>query len=305
MNDIRLGEIIRSGDKGDIVLLGFPWDTGVKINGGRPGARKGPERFRCWLEHLGSVHNPEKKIDLSSLTIVDAGDIPMLGSLEEAHSQLTHRVSAIIQAGGIPFVVGGGNDQSYPNACALMEAKSGEKIGAINIDAHLDVRPLKDGQAHSGSPFRLLLEDSRFRGENFIEFSSQGSQCSWEHAEYIRRKKGRILWLDEIQREGHLIETFNASLGNLAWNCSALFVSFDLDSIMGAEAPGVSCPGVLGLNVRDATSIAFHSGSHPSVHLFDLSEYNPEIEDERTGRLAVAIFYHFCMGVAARKIKRR
>lgn len=69
--------------------------------------------------------------------------------------------------GGIPFVIGGGNDQSYPNACGLIRAmkeKQSEgkhKVGVINIDAHLDVRPLKEGKVHSGSPFRLLLENSK------------------------------------------------------------------------------------------------------------------------------------------------
>ncbi len=54
----------------------------------------------------------------------------------------------------------------------------------VNIDAHFDVRPLKDGKAHSGSPFRLMLEDvlwAEARG-HFVEFASQGGQCSAEHA---------------------------------------------------------------------------------------------------------------------------
>ncbi len=82
--------------------------------------------------------------------------------------------------GGIPFVVGGGNDQSYPNASALLAHVQSSvgwvdhaidiqrlltlcsgKVGVINIDAHLDVRPKKEGRVHSGSPFRLLLEDGQ------------------------------------------------------------------------------------------------------------------------------------------------
>lgn len=65
--------------------------------------------------------------------------------------------------------IGGSNDQSYPNVAALL-ASAPQKIGVINIDAHFDVRPLKDGKAHSGSPFRLMLEDSRFlpNGGKFI-----------------------------------------------------------------------------------------------------------------------------------------
>ncbi len=301
MSDAKLWQRIRSGTEGQIVLLGFPHDEGVKVNGGREGASKGPDHFRYWLKRFGTVHNPEAAEDLSSLAIADAGDISAKLPLEEAHAELASRVQSILKAGGIPFVVGGGNDQSYPNASALLTCKDAKEVGVVNVDAHLDVRPLKDGRAHSGSSFRQLLEDPRFHGENFIEFAAQGSQCGREHADYIRSKQGRILWLSDIEQQGHAVDSFQASLGNLAWDCSCLFVSFDLDSVAGCDAPGVSCPGILGLSAKDAVSIAYYSGSHPSVCLFDLSEYNPLIEDERTGRLAAALFYYFCLGVAARK----
>ena len=78
-----------------------------------------------------------------------------------------------------------------------------------------------------------------------------------------------------------------------------LFRSFDLDSV--SAAPGVSCPAVVGLTARDALAIAEMSGRHPAVELFDLSEYNPLAESELTGRLATAMFYHFCLGFASRK----
>lgn len=52
--------------------------------------------------------------------------------------------------------IGGSNDQSYPNASALLSVAP-KKVGVVNIDSHFDVRPLKEGKVHSGSPFRLLL----------------------------------------------------------------------------------------------------------------------------------------------------
>jgi formiminoglutamase len=55
------------------------------------------------------------------------------------------------------FSIGGSNDQSYQNIRALMELNPDKKFGVINIDQHFDVRPLKDGKAHSGSPFRQML----------------------------------------------------------------------------------------------------------------------------------------------------
>ncbi|MBI5427423.1 MAG: formimidoylglutamase [Nitrospinae bacterium] len=301
MTDSRLHEIVRPGMDGNVVLLGFPRDTGVEINGGRTGSAQGPEQFRSWLKRFGTLANPEEDADLSTISISDAGDIPPGCSHEEAHLALAEKTAEILRRGGTPFVVGGGNDQSYPNASALLNCRPGLPVGVVNVDAHLDVRPLKDGRAHSGSPFRLLLEDVRFQGENFIEFASQGSQCSREHAEYVLRKKGRILWLSKLQEHGNAAHAFRETIGNLSWSRPSLFVSFDLDAVSANEAPGVSCPGVLGLSAFDAVQIARLSGQHPAVELFDLSEYNPAIESERTGRLAVAIFYYFCLGFAARK----
>lgn len=299
MGDVKLGEIIQTGETGDIVLLGFPYDEGVRVNNGREGARHGPDKFRAWLKRSGTVDNPESPTGLSRLKISDSGNITTGLSLEDAHTRLRDRVASILAAGAVPFCIGGGNDQSFPNASALL-AHAASPVGVINVDAHLDVRPLKQNRAHSGSPFRLLLEDPRFSGENFTEFAAQGNQCSREHAQYIERMKGNILWLSQMARP---TEDFRRSLTALANRCSAVFVSFDLDAISSCHAPGVSCPGVRGLTAEDALSIAWVAGAHPAVSLFDLSEYNPLIEEERTGRLAAAIFYYFCLGFATREVK--
>ena len=301
MTDATLADNLRKGQKGNVVLLGFPCDAGVKINGGRTGAGHGPEKFRSWIRLYGTVDNPELNIDLSRITLADAGDIPGDLPLDQSHTALTEKTASIIQQGGIPFVVGGGNDQSWPNARALLDSKPDTPIGVINIDAHLDVRLPKDGQAHSGSPFRLLLEDSRFSGSQFIEFAAQGSQVSREHARYVTEKGAQIIWYSEVSRGDAASEAFRGALGRLAWECDSLFVSFDLDSVRASDAPGVSCPGIMGLRAKEAFEMAFAAGAHPKVDLFDLSEYNPLIEEERTGRLAVGIFYHFCLGVASRK----
>lgn len=79
--------------------------------------------------------------------------------------------------------IGGSNDQSYPNASALLSSYPNSRIAVVNLDSHFDVRPLKEGKAHSGSPFRLMLEDSRFKSTNslFVEFGSKGATCSNVH----------------------------------------------------------------------------------------------------------------------------
>jgi formiminoglutamase len=216
----------------------------------------------------------------------------------------------VLEAGAIPFVVGGGNDQSYANARAWLGSNFGP-LSVINVDAHLDVRPLKEGRAHSGSPFRLLLEDPRFAGGGaaFLEFAAQGAQCSAQHAAWLQERGSRIMWLSEIRRKG-VGAAFDEALASLSPE-SWLFVSFDLDAVVGCDAPGVSAPGVVGLTSAEALQICFAAGAHPRVRLFDLSEYNPLAEPGadgimagyRTGKLVAAMFYHFLLGLATRTKK--
>lgn len=72
-------------------------------------------------------------------------------------------------------------------------------------------------------------------------------------------------------------------------------------AVQGADAPGVSCPGNIGLSAAEALDMCFVAGSNPRVRLFDLSEFNPAVDDYRTGRLVANMWYWFCMGVASRK----
>jgi len=170
----------------------------------------------------------------------------------------------------------------------------------VNIDAHLDVRDLKNGQCHSGSPFRLLLNDPDFgkRNGNFIEFASQGLQCSAEHASWLVKKGGRIIWLDELRKGPTIKESFINLLDLIG---DELFVSFDLDAVKYSDAPGVSCASPTGLTAQEAFDICFEAGRHAKVKLFDLSEFNPAAEKYCTSRLVSFMFYYFCCGVAVRK----
>lgn len=309
LDDPRMGDLLQKRtleeavavtkkhpDKPHIVLVGFPWDEGTRRNGGRVGAADAPSVVRKFVQRFGPLVNPETGADLNKLLLSDVGDVSAAGTLEEAHEELRKTVSQLIAAGAIPFVLGGSNDQSYPNASALLDHHR-ENVTVVNIDAHLDVRPLKEGKAHSGSPFRQLLEDPRFAGSatnKFVEFAVQGNQCSKEHADYVTSKGGIIYWLSKVRAStpSALFQQGAIASG------SHIFVSFDIDAIASADCPGVSAPAVVGLSADDALAIAQIAGSDPRVCLFDVSEFNPKAEDYRTGRLVATILYFFACGVA-------
>jgi arginase family enzyme len=69
----------------------------------------------------------------------------------------------------------------------------------INLDAHFDVRPLKDGKAHSGSPFRQMLTHELFHKNRsiFIEFGCKGATCSNEHYKFLQEHGAQVYWLEK------------------------------------------------------------------------------------------------------------
>jgi formiminoglutamase len=300
-DDPRLGTIITSGSDGDIVIVGYPYDEGVRRNGGRVGAARAPAVVRGFLQKVGTVVNPEFNIDLKTIKLTDQGDVDASLSLEDGHKALHVAVLGLVQKNKIPFVIGGGNDQSYPNGYGLLKHYLKE-VGVVNIDAHLDVRPLKNDKAHSGSPFRQLIESPEFSapgsGNKFMEFAAQGSQCSAIHAKYVIDNGGEIVWLSQLKEQPKTMkQIFKEKLDGLGKH---IFVSFDIDSISSADCPGVSAPAAIGLSAQDALDICFTAGQHPNVKLIDISEFNPLIEDYRTGRLVAFMFYYFALGFASR-----
>jgi len=302
--DPRIGDLLKTclesrsiENLTKVAILGYPCDEGVKRNNGRVGSKFGPTCLRKLLPKLGPLVNPEFKTDIRNIYLVDEGNVEITDTLEENHKQLTDSVNSLLTDGFIGIIVGGGNDQSYCNARALMQLPNQGNVGVVNIDAHLDARPLLEGNlAHSGSPFRQLLTDPTFNGV-FYEFAVQGNQCSADHAEFVQQKGGNLIWLSAVKKNGALNEFTNVLN---AFETRDTFVSFDIDSIRGADCPGVSCPAVIGLSSQEALDIAFAAGSHPHTKLLDLSEFNPTIEEDRTARLVSNIIYYFLMGVSSR-----
>src|SRR5262249_54229160 len=136
------------------VLIGFPEDEGVRRNGGRAGAAQAPREIREWLYRL-SAWDPQANVDLSTLPPLDMGDVRP-ADMEEMQKALADGVAGVWGRGGVPVLLGGGHELAYGHYLGFVAAQ--RRAAIINLDAHLDVRPLLDDKGHSGSPFRQALE---------------------------------------------------------------------------------------------------------------------------------------------------
>ena len=171
-NDPRMGEIVRRDPKyyesSDIVILGCPQDEGVRRNNGRQGAATAPEKIREQFYKL-TPFNIRKRI-------FDLGNVNIGTTLEETHETHQAVVRQVLSDGKRLIVLGGGNDISYPDGCAMADVFGPENWIAVNVDSHLDVRISEE--RNSGTQYRQLLDDGRLRPSGFYEVGFQTHFCS-------------------------------------------------------------------------------------------------------------------------------
>jgi formiminoglutamase len=257
-----------------IALLGLPDDTGVRLNNGRTGAAGGPKAFRAALARYGAA-------DCAAGTlprVFDAGDVMPTGSLEKTHERVTEATTALLDRGLLPIAIGGGHDLTLPFVRAV--AAKYPKIAGVYFDAHLDVRET----AGSGMAFRRLVEDCGVNALHVHGF--QPLVNSKDHLDWFRAHGGRT----------HLDPTRVVLPAG-----RNLFVSFDLDVLDAAHAPGVSAVNPSGWSVREAEAWALVCGADSRVRCFDLMELNPAYDsDGRTARIAAHLFLTFLQGFAQR-----
>ena len=297
-DDPRLGERIeraadlRQGRGGaTVALIGYADDRAVVNGRGRPGAAQGPVELRRFLSRL----TPGDHGQLDRLALRDLGDAaPALGGVEQVHAAIEEAALAALAAGACVVLLGGGHDGAYASHSALLRAVGGP-VAAVNVDAHLDVRPLRDGLITSGTPFRRLAE--RW-GERYAltELGIQPQHNARAHREWAAARGFAVLALDEVR--GRVPAAFAEALRKPG---EALAVSLDLDAVEAATAPGVSAPCPDGLTASDLYACARLAGQEPRVRVLDVMELSPPLDaDGRTARLGAAAIWQFLAGLAAR-----
>lgn len=273
----RVGSGFRTDDPRGcaIALIGLPDDTGVRLNGGRPGAAEGPAAFRAALGRYGA-----REIAGGAWPgVFDAGDVLPAQSLEETHRRVTEAVEDLLEAGLLPVAVGGGHDLTFPFVRAVAARLETPMIG-VYLDAHLDVR----NEEGSGMPFRRLVEGCGVSALHVHGLDPLSN--STEHLAWFASHGGRI----------------DIGGPDDEWPSGELFVSLDLDVIDQSFAPGVSAMNPCGWTPDLACRWARAAGRCERVRCFDLMELSPPLDPSgRTARLAARLFLEFLRGVSERR----
>jgi len=292
-DDPRLGERIETGIplRNGVALVGFADDRAVVNGRGRPGAALGPAEARRFLSRL----TPGDGGELEGLRIRDLGDAAPSGSIEETHAVAEEAALEALRAGACVVLLGGGHDGAFASHSALLRAVRG-RVAAVNVDAHLDVRPLREGKITSGTPFRRLAERWGDR-YGLHEFGIQPQHNAKAHRLFCEERGFLIVTLAQAREEG-IAPAFERAL---AQDGEALAVSLDLDAVEAASAPGVSAPCPDGFSAADLFACARAAGADPRVRVLDVMELSPPLDvDGRTARLAAMAIWSFLAGYTAR-----
>lgn len=301
--DVRLGDLIQHIHQENwaayapslpaIVMAGYPDDEGVRLNGGRVGAAGGPDDIRRFLFRMTPPVSKQDK----TLTLCDAGNLAIAGSLAERHEAASQCAATFLAKGCRYLGLGGGHDYGFSDARAFIDYAhaQGAQPVVVNFDAHLDVRPTDKGLT-SGTPFYRMLE-AYGDAVDFIEVGIQDQCNARAHYNYASGKGAGIVMLNSLRSASDLQAFWHAKMDRAFSSLDAkrlAFLSVDIDCFAASVAPGCSQSWPTGLSVSEFFTLFDVCQSILDVRMLSIYEVAPALDVASvTSKLAAQIAYHW------------
>ncbi|MBH3426146.1 agmatinase [Pseudomonas alkylphenolica] len=229
----------------DIGLIGVPFDGGTSF---KPGARLGPRGVRQQSCLMRTKSHFSEVAPFELCQVRDLGDvfIDHMYNIEDAHACIERYYQEICAHNIMPLTVGGDHSITYPIFKAL--AKDGP-IGMVHFDAHTDTwDSLYGSKFFHGAPFRRAVEDGLLDPHRTIQIGIRGS----EHAgtpNFSIESGMRVIFIDEFDELGvdGVLKEIRRVVGD-----GKTYISFDVDGLDPAYAPGTGTPESGGITMREA-----------------------------------------------------
>jgi guanidinopropionase len=230
----------------DIALVGVPMDLGVT---NRAGSRLGPRAVRA-VERIGPYHEIHRRVPMAEVKAADVGDVPFRSrySLDQSHADIEAFYAKLSAAGVVPVSVGGDHSITLPILKALGKDRP---LGMVHIDAHADTAgPFEGSRFHHGGPFREAVLAGVLDPARVIQIGIRGNaEYLWE---FSADSGMTVIHADAFMRLG--IEATVARIRSVAGE-GPTYISFDIDSLDPAFAPGTGTPEAGGLQTREAMAL--------------------------------------------------
>jgi agmatinase len=230
----------------DAAVYGIPFDTATSY---RTGPRFGPEAIRS-ASALIRPYNPALAVNVvEALSLVDYGDLPVSpGDTERTYAQVEEALAPIVDAGIFPVALGGDHSITLAELRAL--ARRYGPLSLVQLDSHGDTWEQYFGQRFfHGTTFKRAVEEGVVDASTSVQAGMRGSLYGAADIDDAKEMGFTVLTTDELRDLGA------AGYGKLVLDKVGerpVFMSFDIDFLDPAFAPGTGTPEVGGFSTAEA-----------------------------------------------------
>lgn len=233
----------------DVALFGIPYDGGVSY---RPGARFAPSKLRE-VSSLGRGFHWTRAMDIfQNLKIADIGDCPTVPIDQmQTYQRIETFVGEVLKSKKRFIAIGGDHSTTLPSLRALKK-HYGKPLSFIHFDAHLDTYPAAwDCEYHHGAFARHAVEEGLVDPKKMYQIGIRGPLAGSSDLDFIKKHQIQVLTVDDVRKKP--LEDFLKTLPALDGNPT--YISFDVDCLDPAYAPGTGTPVPGGLTTYETQRI--------------------------------------------------
>lgn len=284
--------------KVQIGLIGTPWDGGTT---NRPGPRHGPRQLRDASTMIRAQNGATGVRPFELVNCADLGDVgPNPASVDDSLDRMTAFYDEIVAAGIVPLSAGGDHLCSLPILRSLAKTKP---LGMIHFDSHTDLFNSYFGgmQYTHGTPFRRAVEEGLLDPTRVVQIGIRGTAYDFEDRDFAKSVGIRVIPIEEFHERG--AEDVMAEAREIAGD-GETYVSYDIDFVDPAFAPGTGTPEVGGPNSYQSIQVARMLDGVNIVGA-DLVEVSPPFDQSGgTAFLGVSIMFEMLCNMALAVTKR-
>ncbi len=279
----------------DFAIAGAPFDTASSF---RSGSRFGPNAIR----NISAMMKPNNVIlqvnIMENLKGGDIGDFNVTpGYIHPTYDAIEAGVAGILEENAVPIVLGG--DHSITLAELRAVAKKYGPVALVHFDSHSDLCDEVFGQKYNhGTPFRRAIEEGLIDPAHSIQIGMRGSLYDPNEHKMAADLGMLLIPAHKVREMGFeaLIKTAMERVGD-----KPVFLTFDIDFVDPAYAPGTGTPEVAGFTSYESLSLVRAIKDMNFVG-FDIVEVLPAYDSgEVTAYLAANIVFEYLSILAAKK----
>jgi len=286
LDDPRLADV-------QVGLIGTPWDSGTT---NRPGPRHGPRQLRDLSTMIRAQNGATGLRPYEMVNCADLGDVgPNPADIEDSMARITAFYDRVRAAGIVPLTAGGDHLCSLPILRALGRDAP---LGMIHFDSHTDFyRCYFGGTMYThGTPFRRAVEEGLLDPKRVVQIGIRGTAYDSEDCDFAESVGVRIIRIEEFFDRGpeDVMEEARQIVGT-----APTYVSYDIDFVDPAFAPGTGTPEVGGPTSFQALMVA-RLLAGVTIAGADLVEVSPPFDASGgTAFLGVSIMFEMLCNIAS------